>query len=107
MHFEGTVVSMESVSMSWILDEEPATTAEKTIEEKNAASASEIEVKLDAAAVIEKPSDQIEEMKENVTDIADIEMREIGEQQTINRPAHTLVNINFKIKKGERIAFAF
>ena len=69
---------MESVSMSWILDEESVPTVKKTLAEKNAAGASEMEDKLDAAAVIEKPSEQIEEMKENC---AIIETKEIGEQQ--------------------------
>lgn len=98
----GTVVSMESVSMSWIIDEVPVTGTDKTIEDKKPLDTSKIDSKSDTATATEaeKPlplpqaQDQVEEMKENVAD-------EVEKQQTINRPAHTLVNINFKIKKGK------
>lgn len=110
MYCVGTVVSMESVSMSWILDEVPVTTADKVIEEKSTAVASEKEnkenkkvVKVDGASTEEKSSEPIEEMKENAVEIEtkEGETKE-GEQeeQTVHRPAHTLNNINFKIKKG-------
>lgn len=110
MYCVGTVVSMESVSMSWILDEVPVTTADKVIEEKSTAVASEKENKenkkedkVDGASTEEKSSEPIEERKENAVEVEtkEGETKE-GEQeeQTVHRPAHTLNNINFKIKKG-------
>ena len=106
----GTVVSMESVSMSWIIDEVPVTGTDKTIEDKKPLDTSKIDSKSDTATATEaeKPlplpqaqdQDQVEEMKENVAD-------EVEKQHTINRPAHTLVNINFKIKKGKNTLLAF
>lgn len=100
MRHEGTVVSMESVSMSWILDAAPATTVDKVVGEKINAIVSKEENKenkLGGEVTEEKPSEPIEEMKENS---AEAETKE-AEEQTLHRPAHTLNNINFKIKKGE------
>lgn len=100
MRPEGTVVSMESVSMSWILDAVPATTADKVVEEKMDAFVSKEEnkeKKVDGEATKEKSSEPIEEMKENSVEAETKEAKE----QTVHRPAHTLNNINFKIKKGE------
>jgi hypothetical protein len=101
---------MESVSMSWILDEVPLTSVDKVTEEKSTPIASENENKenkkedkVDGASTEEKSSEKIEEMKENAIEgeAKEAEAKE-GEQeeQTVDRPAHTLNNINFKIKKG-------
>lgn len=94
--------------MSWIIDEVPVTGTDKTIGDKKplALDTSKIDNRSNPATVTEKPlplppaQDQVEEMKENVAD-------EVEKQHTINRPAHTLVNINFKIKKGKNTLLAF
>ena len=58
----GTVVSMDSVSMSWILDEVPVTGTDKTIENKKPLDPSKFDSKLDTATATatatgaEKPS---------------------------------------------------
>jgi hypothetical protein len=99
--------------MSWILDEVPAATVDKVVEEKSTTVASEKENKenkenkgnkVDNAITEEKSSDPIEEMKENAVEgekkVAETKKGE-QEEQTVHRPAHTLNNINFKIKKGK------
>ena len=111
-------MSMESVSMSWILDEVPATGTEKTIGDKKPSDTSKIDKKSDTATATEaeKPTplplvqphdqDQAEEMKENVGDV-ELKEEEVEKQKTVNRSAHTLVNINFKIRKGKNTFLAY
>ena len=93
----GTVISMESVSMCWIVDGDSIKTS-KTAEDK----ASNLDVEVSSQEIANVSS------KDTVTNKKIKSQKEEEEeelQESINRSARTLIDINFKIKKGMQLMY--
>lgn len=97
--FIGTVVSMESVSMCWILEE---TSSKETIE----SVIEETKEQEDAMDVKSADRDSHDKNDSAVDGFPPkMSQREEQEQEEkINRSGHTLVDMNFRIKKGTSIS---
>lgn len=93
----GTVVSMESVSMCWILEETSSKeTTESVIEETK-----EQEGTLEAKSVAGDSHDKNDTALDGVP--AKMIQKEEEQEEKTDRSGHTLVDMNFRIKKGTSI----
>ena len=100
----GTVISMESASLCWILDDEEVTTNTENVDDKPTPDGQKKKNQLEDTAggdnFLGSSDDACGCLNGSVISMNTFEMEE---QQSTKKSSHTLANINFKIKKGTNL----